>query len=50
MLPKVIEYQVKGNVLAPLVFMDMSLLMDEYDSIMLNVKQVRHNKQKKRGA
>ncbi|MDO3678251.1 hypothetical protein [Paenibacillus ehimensis] len=39
MIPKIIEYKIEGNVLYPLVYMDLSLLIDDYDSIMLNVKQ-----------
>lgn len=48
-LPKVIEYKVDGNVLIPLVYVDMDLLINEYDTFMINIKQVRR-KQKKRGA
>ena len=47
MLPKVIEYKVEGKVLTPLVYVDLSKLIDEYDSFMINIKQVRR---KKRGA
>lgn len=48
MLPKVIEYKVDGNVLRPLVYVDLTKLMDEYDMFMIGVKQVQHKK--KRGA
>lgn len=47
MKPKIIEYKVAGNVLIPLVYVDIDVLMEHYDSIMINVKQVRS---KKRGA
>ncbi|GLI09941.1 hypothetical protein YDYSG_59740 [Paenibacillus tyrfis] len=44
MLPKILEYKIEGNVLYPLVYMDLSLLIDEYDSIMMSVKQVRRKR------
>lgn len=44
MLPKIIEYKIEGNVLYPLVYMDLSLLIDNYDSIMMSVKQVRRKR------
>lgn len=44
MIPKIIEYKIEGNVLYPLVYMDLSLLIDEYDSIMMSVKQVRRKR------
>lgn len=47
MIPKVIEYKVEGKVLIPLVYVDMDKLINEYDTFMINVKQVRR---KKRGA
>lgn len=47
MLPKIIEYKVAGNVLIPLVFVNLDVLIEDYDSFMINIKQVRH---KKRGA
>ncbi|WP_170287170.1 hypothetical protein [Paenibacillus faecis] len=50
MLPRVIEYKVDGNLLIPLVYVDMDLLIDDYDSFMINIKQVQRCKQKKRGA
>ncbi|URJ36634.1 hypothetical protein MF625_001053 [Paenibacillus polymyxa] len=49
MIPKVIEYKVEGNVLTPLVYVDLDKLIDNYDSFMLNIKQVQR-KHKKRGA
>jgi hypothetical protein len=47
MLPKIIEYKVEGNLLKPLVYVDLSLLIEEYDSFMINIKRVTR---KKRGA
>ena len=49
MIPAVIEYKVQGNVLYPLVYADLSQLMDDYDSYMIGIKQVRRGK-RKRGA
>lgn len=46
MLPKVIEYKVEGNIITPLVYVDLSVLIDEYDSFMLNVKQVQRKKER----
>lgn len=48
MIPKVIEYKVVGNVLIPLVYVDLDVLIEDYDSFMINIKQVRRHK--KRGA
>ncbi|WP_158301764.1 hypothetical protein [Paenibacillus mesophilus] len=47
MQPRVIEYKVEGNVLTPLVYVDLSLLIEDYDSFMINIKRVNR---KKRGA
>ncbi len=46
MIPKIIEYKIEGNVLYPLVYMDLSRLISDYDSIMIGVKQ--HVRRKKR--
>ncbi len=44
MLPKIIEYAVEENVLYPLVYVDLSKLISEYDSIMMSVKQVNRKR------
>lgn len=49
MIPAIIEYRVEGNVLWPVVYMDMNALIEDYDSYMINLKQVRRGK-RKRGA
>ncbi len=49
MLPREIEYKVEGNLLIPLVYVDLDSLMDDYDWFTINLKQVRRGK-KKRGA
>jgi hypothetical protein len=51
-IPAVIEYYKKGNILFPLVYMDFSELMDNYDSVMINIKQARAKNpiKKRRGA
>ena len=46
MLPKVIEYKVDGNLLIPLIYLDLDLLFEHYDSIMVNVKQVRRRRKR----
>jgi len=46
LVPKIIEYTVKGNVLTPLVYVDLNKLIESYDSYMLNVKQVRRGKRR----
>lgn len=46
MVPRIIEYKVEGNVLFPLVYIDISKLIDDYDSTMLYVKQVRRGKRR----
>lgn len=48
--PRTIEYKKHGNLLIPLVYVDLDSLMDEYDWFSIGLKQVRRNKQKKRGA
>jgi len=47
MVPKVIEYKVDGNLLIPLVYVDLDMLINDYDTFMINIKRVRR---KKRGA
>lgn len=49
MTPRTIEYKAHGNLLIPLVYVDLDSLMDEYDWFTIGLKQVRR-KQKKRGA
>lgn len=49
MLPKIIEYKVEGNVLMPLVYVDIDTLIRDYDSYYTGIKQVRRGK-RKRGA
>lgn len=48
MIPRVIEYKVEGNLLVPLVYVDLDSLMDDYDWFTINLKQVR--RKRKRGA
>lgn len=47
MVPKEIEYKVDGNLLIPLVYVDLNYLMDNYDSFMVNIKRI--SRRKKRG-
>ncbi|WP_212938535.1 hypothetical protein [Paenibacillus antibioticophila] len=44
---KTIEYKSHGNLLIPLVFVDLDSLMDDYDWFNIGLKQVQR---KKRGA
>ncbi len=46
LVPKIIEYTVQGNVLTPLVYVDLNKLIGSYDSYMINVKQVRRGKRR----
>lgn len=46
MLPKVIEYKVEGNLLTPILFVDLGYLIDNYDAFMINIKQVRRGRRK----
>jgi len=46
-IPRIIEYKVDGNILTPLVYVDLTELIENYDSVMLNVRRVT---KKKRGA
>ncbi len=46
MIPRIIDYAVEGNVLYPYVYLDLDLLIKEYDAIIINTKQVRRGKRR----